>query len=127
MKSVLRVYSGRLMAGPHHVLRVATTVLVNAVRRQFQDPVRQGGEEVPVVVLRDGDTLVVCEVKTRTSHEYGSPHEAVTPTKVERMGRLAAAWLQVHAATPTEVRLDLVAVVKPRRGPIEIDHVRGLG
>ena len=30
------------------------------------------------LVLRDGDTLVVCEVKTRTSHDYGSPHEAVT-------------------------------------------------
>ena len=30
------------------------------------------------LVLRDGDTLVVCEVKTRTSHDYGSPHEALT-------------------------------------------------
>ena len=29
------------------------------------------------LVLRDGDVLVVCEVKTRSSLRYGTPHEAV--------------------------------------------------
>ena len=33
------------------------------------------------LVLRDGDTLVVCEVKTRSGVGYGTPHEAVTPAK----------------------------------------------
>ena len=79
------------------------------------------------LVLRDGDTLVVCEVKTRTSHDFGTPHEAVTPAKLARLGRLAAAWLAAHGASPAEVRLDLVAVVRPRRGPSQVDHVRGLG
>ena len=78
------------------------------------------------LVLRDGDTLVVCEVKTRTSHDYGSPHEALTPAKLARMGRLAAAWLTAHDVTPTEVRLDLVAVLRPRRGRSQVEHVRGL-
>jgi len=78
------------------------------------------------LVLRDGDALVVCEVKTRTSNDYGTPHEAVTPAKVQRLGRLAAAWVQAHAATPAEVRLDLVAVLRPRRGPAVVEHVRGL-
>ena len=78
------------------------------------------------LVLRDGEVLVVCEVKTRTSHAYGSPHEAVTPEKVRRMGRLAAAWVEAHAVAPTEVRLDLVAVVRPRRGHSVVEHVRGL-
>ena len=40
------------------------------------------------LVLRDGDVLVVCEVKTRSGVGYGSPHEAVTPAKLERLGRL---------------------------------------
>ena len=78
------------------------------------------------LVLRDGDTLVVCEVKTRTSHDFGSPHEAVTPAKLERMGRLAAAWLATHEVSPTEVRLDLVAVLRPRRGRSQVEHVPGL-
>ena len=43
------------------------------------------------LVLRDGDALVVCEVKTRTSLEHGSPHEAVTPEKLSRLVRLGVA------------------------------------
>ena len=79
------------------------------------------------LVLRDGDVLVVCEVKTRSSNDYGTPHEAVTPDKVGRLRRLAAAWLTAHAAQPAGVRLDLVAVLRPRRGPSVLEHVRGLG
>ncbi len=41
------------------------------------------------LVLRDGDVLVVCEVKTRSSLRYGTPHEAVTDIKVARLRRLA--------------------------------------
>ena len=41
------------------------------------------------LVLRDGDVLVVCEVKTRSGVGFGTPHEAVTPTP--RLDRLRAA------------------------------------
>lgn len=78
------------------------------------------------LVLRDGETLVICEVKTRRSFDYGSPHEAVTSVKLERLHRLAAAWVEAHRATPDELRFDLVAVIRPRRGPSVIEHVRGL-
>lgn len=37
------------------------------------------------LVLRDGAVLVICEVKTRTSTDYGDPLEAVTPVKVARL------------------------------------------
>ena len=46
------------------------------------------------LVLRDGDVLVVCEVKTRSSLRYGTPHEAVTDIKVARLRRLASRWLE---------------------------------
>ena len=78
------------------------------------------------LVLREGKTLVICEVKTRTSNDYGTPHEAIDRSKVERLRRLAAAWLRVHSARPDDIRLDLVAVLQPRGGEPEIDHVRGL-
>lgn len=78
------------------------------------------------LVLREGDTLVVCEVKTRTSHDHGTPHEAVTPAKLARLRRLAAQWVHGHLATPAGIRIDLVAVLRPPRGAAEIDHVRGL-
>jgi putative endonuclease len=79
------------------------------------------------LVLRDGDVLVICEVKTRTSDACGTPHEAVTPVKLARLRRLAARWVVEHDVHPADVRIDLVAVVRPRRGPSQIDHVRGLG
>ena len=37
------------------------------------------------LVLRDGDVLVVCEVKTRASLAFGSPFEAVTERKLARL------------------------------------------
>ena len=78
------------------------------------------------LVLRDGDVLVVCEVKTRTSSVCGSPHEAVTPDKLERLKRLGLLWAEAHEVRPVETRVDLVAVHRPRRGPSTVEHVRGL-
>jgi len=78
------------------------------------------------LVLRDGDVLVVCEVKTRTSVEHGSPHEAVTEAKLARLVRLAVRWIDAHDVRPEEIRIDLVAVLRPHRGPALVEHVRGL-
>ena len=78
------------------------------------------------LVLRDGDLLVVCEVKTRSSDACGSPHEAITPAKLDRLKRLGLLWAEAHDVRPAEMRIDLVAVHRPRRGPSTVDHVRGL-
>ncbi len=78
------------------------------------------------LVLRDGDVLVICEVKTRTSDACGTPHEAVTPAKLDRLKRLAARWAEERGVAPAEVRIDLVAVHRPRRGSSSVDHVAGL-
>jgi putative endonuclease len=78
------------------------------------------------LVLREGDVLVVCEVKTRTSDVCGSPHEAVTGDKLARLKLLGALWAEAHGVHPAETRIDLVAVHRPRRGPSSLEHVRGL-
>ena len=78
------------------------------------------------LVLRDGGVLVVCEVKTRSSDACGSPHEAITPAKLDRLKRLGLLWAEAHDVRPAEMRIDLVAVHRPRRGPSTVDHVRGL-
>ena len=77
------------------------------------------------LVLRDGDTLVVCEVKTRTSDAFGTPHEAVTEQKAARLRRLAARWVTERGVRPADIRFDLVAVLRPRRGATGVEHVRG--
>lgn len=79
------------------------------------------------LVLRDGDTLVFCEVKTRSSVLFGSPLEAVTERKAARLRRLAARWLADHRLRPREVRLDLVGVLVPRDAPPSVEHAPGVG
>ena len=78
------------------------------------------------LVLRDGRVLVVCEVKTRSSFAYGTPIEGVTEQKAARLRRLAARWLAEHEVRPAEVRIDIVGVLVPASGDIEVDHVRGV-
>jgi len=79
------------------------------------------------LVLRDGRVLVICEVKTRSSEAFGSPFEAVTPTKLDRLRRLAAQWLEAHPVQPGEIRIDMVGILRPPRGSAVVEHVRGIG
>lgn len=79
------------------------------------------------VVLRDGPTLVACEVKTRTTLDHGTPHEAVTEEKLDRLRRLVQRWIDAHGVHPPERRIDLVAVLQPGKGRALVEHVRGIG
>ncbi|HET7900405.1 MAG TPA: YraN family protein [Candidatus Nanopelagicales bacterium] len=78
------------------------------------------------IVARDGDVLVVCEVKTRSSLRHGSPFEAITERKLHRLERLGIAWMRVHGVRPRSMRIDIVSVLRPSSGPSVVEHVRGL-
>ncbi|CAL9430784.1 hypothetical protein SUDANB145_02037 [Streptomyces sp. enrichment culture] len=79
------------------------------------------------IVARDGDVLVVCEVKTRRAGAFEHPMAAVTPEKSERLRDLAQRWIQTHGgAPPGGVRIDLVGVLLPRRGAPVVEHARGV-
>ncbi|WP_354642484.1 YraN family protein [Kitasatospora camelliae] len=109
--------------------------------------------ELDIVAL-DGDTLAVCEVKTRSERGFQQPAEAIGQVKADRLRRLAERWLDerwpvhfaqladaVHQAhgsdPPTEdrpdaappppggVRIDLVAVVNRLKGAALVEHLRG--
>ena len=78
------------------------------------------------LVAMDGDELVVVEVKTRRSIAYGHPAEAVTAAKLARVRRLAALWLRAHDVHPRSVRVDVIAVLLPRAGAAQVDHLVGV-
>lgn len=77
------------------------------------------------IVARDGDTLVICEVKTRTSERFGTPLAAVTSVKVTRLRRLALAWLSARDARAGAIRIDVVGVLLDPHGDVTLEHVRG--
>jgi putative endonuclease len=81
--------------------------------------------EIDLLAL-DGGCLVVCEVKTRRSLRAGSPLEAVTPAKLARLRRLAAAWLAQQDQAYADVRIDVVAVIVPDRGGPVVEHLRAV-
>jgi putative endonuclease len=79
------------------------------------------------IVARDGDVLVICEVKARRAGRYEHPMAAVTPGKARRLRDLAERWIRTHGgAPPGGVRIDLVGVLLPRRGAPVVEHVRGV-
>jgi putative endonuclease len=79
------------------------------------------------IVARDGDVLVVCEVKTRRAHSFQHPMAAVTREKAQRLRDLAQRWIQAHGgAPPGGVRIDLIGVLLPQRGAPLVEHARGV-
>jgi putative endonuclease len=79
------------------------------------------------IVARDGDVLVVCEVKTRRAGPFEHPMAGVTPAKADRLRTLAERWAQEHGgAPPGGVRIDLIGVLLPDRGAPVVEHARGV-
>ena len=78
------------------------------------------------IVARDGAATVFIEVKTRTTHDFGHPFEAITPIKLARLRRLAVAWCEATESSTTRIRIDAVAVLAPTEAPALIEHLRGI-
>lgn len=79
------------------------------------------------VVARDGDCLVICEVKTRRPSGFGDPVEAVTFAKAMRLRRLAGAYVSAHSVGLERVRIDVVGILCPPGSPPVVRHVVGVG
>lgn len=63
------------------------------------------------LIVREGRTVVFCEVKARSSLAFGSPLEAVTSAKRQRIRHLASRWLESAPRRPAEIRFDVVGVL----------------
>lgn len=79
------------------------------------------------LVLRDGETVVICEVKTRRTTTFGQPVEAITRAKLARLRRLAGCWLEEHPTPSAGVRLDIVGLLLGPDGRYAVDHRVGVG
>ena len=79
------------------------------------------------IVAADRRSLVVCEVKTRSGVRYGTPLEAVSRQKRNRLRRLAVRWLVAHGVLFDEIRIDVVGVLRAESGNFTVEHVRGVG
>jgi putative endonuclease len=70
---------------------------------------RSGPREIDLV-MRDGDTVVFVEVKSRSKTRFGTPAEFVTLEKRRQLTRAAEAYLQQEGLTNAPARFDVVEV-----------------
>ena len=105
--------------------RLAARYLVESGMQILDRNWRCDQGEIDIVAM-DENCLVIVEVKTRRSLVFGSPVEAVTAVKAARLRRLAVLWLVDHRSlvdSVGDIRVDVVGVFRPRRGPAQIEHL----
>ena len=74
------------------------------------------------IVAQDGQTLVMVEVKTRKSNNFGKPYEAVTEAKQRRMIKLARQFMFRFRVLRLPVRFDIVSITGTTPEDFEIEH-----
>ena len=82
---------------------------------------RLSGAELDIVAYEDG-CLVVIEVKTRRSRQFGSPLEAVDSRKQQRLIAAALEYMATHKLE-LPLRFDVAAVVV-EQGTFRVEIVR---
>ncbi len=82
--------------------------------------------EVDLVCRRAG-LMVIVEVKTRASEEFGSAIEAIGPRKARRMRAAALWWLAERGLLPCQTRFDAVVVMLDAQGlPRTLEHIEDI-
>jgi putative endonuclease len=69
------------------------------------------GSEIDIIA-REKDTICFIEVKSRSSDRFGSPQEAVTPAKQQKICRAALKFLQENGLQDKSSRFDVVAITR---------------
>jgi putative endonuclease len=73
--------------------------------------------EVDLIAQRQ-DVIIFVEVKARTSANFGSPEEAVTPAKQQRLLGLAQHYIAQHTLSDAPWRVDVVAILLTKGGKV---------
>jgi putative endonuclease len=80
-----------------------------------------GDAEADIIAI-EGDDLVIVEVKSRTSAEFGPPDRAIGEEKRAHLARVARAYAKKTETPWEQVRFDMVTVIL--KNPPEIEHHR---
>lgn len=115
----------RSQAVGQHGENVAARYLQSAGMSVLERNWRGSHGELDVIAI-DNNVLVICEVKTRSHDGFGGPLAAVTDAKVQRLRTLAGEWLDSHETHVEGLRIDVIGVSLPDRGPARVEHIVGI-
>lgn len=100
--------------------QIATAFLLNKGYIILHNNWRSGRKEVDVIAFKD-DTLVIVEIKARSSYKVGFPEEAVTRKKQEYLRLAARDFADLHPEY-RNIRFDIVSVLMAGDEAKEIVH-----
>jgi putative endonuclease len=73
------------------------------------------------IIVKDKDTIVFVEVKTRAGDAFGQPFEAVDYRKQEKLKKIALYYLK-HNKIESSARFDIVSIIS-KYGNAEVNHI----
>jgi len=99
---------------------VAAAYLESKGYRILERNWRVGREEIDIIA-KEGDYVVIVEVKTRHLSSFPDPEVYINRTKQHIQARIANAWMRCHNYA-CEIRFDVIFVlIQPEK--TEIDHI----
>lgn len=74
------------------------------------------------IIIKDNDTVVFVEVKTRSNISFGQPFEAVNFKKQERLKRIALFYMKnIHRQI--KIRFDVISI-SSEDGRDKVEHIK---
>ena len=74
------------------------------------------------VIAKNGNTLAVVEVKTRSTNEFGNPQDFVNPKKIKLLISAVDNYVTENDLD-VEVRFDIIAIIK-QKNVFQIEHLK---
>ena len=74
------------------------------------------------IIAYDKKTLVFLEVKSRRSHKFGFPEDALTPSKQNQLRKVALGYCTLHKIQDVECRFDVLSLTYTDEG-YTVSHI----
>ncbi len=75
------------------------------------------------VVARLENTIVIVEVKTRSTPDFGDPQDFLKPSQIKRLVDTAHHFVEELGEPDVDVRFDIIAIIKNKRGT-QVEHLK---
>lgn len=95
------------------------------IERNFR--IRNGEIDIVAIDNRMPEKTLVCvEVKSRSSHEYGTPLESITYFKLKALQRTLQFYKASRKNLPALMRIDVVTVERNSAGGHKLEHFQNI-
>jgi putative endonuclease len=74
------------------------------------------------IVARKGATIIIVEVKTRSTPDFGDPQVFLKPAQIKRLVTTAHHFVEELGEDDVEVRFDIIAIIKNKAGT-QVQHL----